>query len=367
MSDTLFQPNWFSKPGDTLYSLMARRGMSLRSLAEKVGCDILTVRGLLAGTIEIDEEIAVRLAGVLGGTPAFWRRRQIAYERALDRAAEAVPKDKGAAWLRKFPKSEMASYGWVAARTRRTDAIRSYLAFFGVNGPEEWEHRYAEFENHIAFRTSPTFDSRIGALSAWLRQAEIQARLLPCASWNTDLLRSQLTELRKLTKNKKPAYFIPRLQEMCAAAGVAVVFVPPPAGCRASGAARFISPDKAMVILSFRYLSDDHLWFTFFHEIGHLILHGRSSTFVDGDGTSQNEREREANDFAAGVLVPCDRRDELAALQPRARSVVRFAVSLGVSPGIVVGQLQHLQVIGHNELNALKRRYARGEIASAFA
>jgi hypothetical protein len=39
-----------------------------------------------------------------------------------------------------------------------------------------------------------------------------------------------------------------------------------------------ISPNKAMVILSFRYLSDDHFWFTFFHEIAHLLLHNASLT-----------------------------------------------------------------------------------------
>ncbi len=129
---------------------------------------------------------------------------------------------------------------------------------------------------------------------------------------------------------------------------------------------RFISPDKAMVIVSFRYLSDDHFWFTFFHEIGHLILH-RASTFVDGEAVLESDRERQANEFAAGVLIPLDRRDELAALSPRTENVVRFAVSIGVSRGIVVGQLQHLGIIGHGKLNSLKRRYKPEEISAAFA
>ena len=38
-----------------------------------------------------------------------------------------------------------------------------------------------------------------------------------------------------------------------------------------------------MIILSFRYLSDDHFWFTFFHEIGHLLLHKEDLTFIDGE------------------------------------------------------------------------------------
>jgi Zn-dependent peptidase ImmA (M78 family) len=114
-------------------------------------------------------------------------------------------------------------------------------------------------------------------------------------------------------------------------------------------------------------LSDDHFWFTFFHEIGHLILHGKWSTFVDVEATSTSDKEIEANTFAAGVLVPGDRHDELVDLRARTENVVRFAISVGVGPGIIVGQLQHLGLIGRHQLNFLKRRYDWDQITSAFA
>ena len=367
MSDELFQPDWFSKPGDTLAALMARRKLTLHAVAEKLKCDTVTVRGLLVGTVSVDEGMAVRLSHSVGGTPSFWRKRQSTYETALARAADAVPKDKGAAWLQKFPLNDIADYGWVNKPQLRADVIKSYLAYFGVTGPHEWERRYTDFRNEVAFKTSPSFESKIGALSAWLRQGEVEAATISCAPWKPTLLRSRLADLRKLTKAKAPAYFIPQLREICAAAGVAVVFVRAPAGCRASGATRFVSSDKAIVIVSFRYLSDDHFWFSFFHEVGHLILHGKWSTFVDADATATSDKEIEANAFAAGVLVPRERHDELVNLRARTENVVRFAVSVGVSPGIVVGQLQHLGVIGRNHLNFLKRRYDWAEITSAFA
>ena len=366
MSDKLFQPDWFSKPGDTLAVLMARRGLPLRALAEKLNCDMVTVRGLLAGTVSVDEGMAVRLSHSVGGTPSFWRKRQSTYETALARAADAVPKDKGTAWLQKFPLNDIAENGWVDRPRNRQDAIRSYLAYFGVTGPHEWERRYTDFLNDVAFKTSPSFESKIGALSAWLRQGEIEAALIPCAPWNPHLLRGRLADLRTLTKAKAPAYFVPRLRAICATAGVAVVFVRAPSGCRASGATCFVSPDKAIVILSFRYLSNDHFWFTFFHEIGHLILHNKSSTYIDADATSTSDKELEANTFAAGVLIPRNRYDELLNLRPQKENVIRFAVSLGVCPGIVVGQMQHLGMIGRNQLNFLKRRYDWDEIARAI-
>jgi hypothetical protein len=122
-----------------------------------------------------------------------------------------------------------------------------------------------------------------------------------------------------------------------------------------------------MVVLSFRYLSEDHFWFTFFHEVGHLLLHGRSFTFVDIDTAATDEREREANAFAATTLVPAARQGDMAMLGARSQHILRFAASIGLSPGIVVGQMQHQGLLGPGNLNFLKRRYTWDDIDAAMA
>ncbi|MFX9089566.1 ImmA/IrrE family metallo-endopeptidase, partial [Acinetobacter baumannii] len=50
-----------------------------------------------------------------------------------------------------------------------------------------------------------------------------------------------------------------------------------------------LTPEKAMVLLSFRHLSDDHFWFTLFHEFAHLLLHN-NQTFIDTDDTEVDQR-----------------------------------------------------------------------------
>jgi Zn-dependent peptidase ImmA (M78 family) len=120
-----------------------------------------------------------------------------------------------------------------------------------------------------------------------------------------------------------------------------------------------------MIVLSFRYLSDDQFWFSFFHEIAHLLLHGIGATFIDGEAAEASEKEGEANAFSAGVLIPAERQEELMSVRGRFRDVIRFAVSIGVSPGIVVGQMQHRKLIGPHQLNGLKRRYDLDEIRAA--
>ena len=167
-----------------------------------------------------------------------------------------------------------------------------------------------------------------------------------------------LPRLRALTRQKDPQVFVPRLRECCAENGVAVSVVRVPTGCRTSGATRFLSTDRALLLLSFRYLTDDHFWFTFFHECGHLLLHGQHELFLEGTATKIAAKEHEANEFAARTLIPVELQSALLALPPDWRQVIRFAKQVGVSPGIVVGQMQHHRKIRRNQLNSLKRRYS---------
>ena len=98
--------------------------------------------------------------------------------------------------------------------------------------------------------------------------------------------------------------FLPQLQALAGAAGVAVVFVPAPPGCRVSGATQWLSPDRALIALSLRHKTSDHLWFTLFHEAGHILKHGKKATFVDGLDAVHEEHETEADRFAADQLIP---------------------------------------------------------------
>ena len=365
MTDGCFQPDWFSRPGDTISALMSRRGLSASGLAEGLGCDRQKVRDILAGMAPIDDDLAGSLTEVVGGTPSFWRKRQATYDGSLSRAADAVPASIAADWLRRIPLTGMAASGWIERPTGRRQALRSCLAYFGVTDPYEWERRYSAVTADVAFRTSPSFETTLGPLSVWLRQAEIEASLMNCAKWDQDSLEASIDDLRKLTLLREPAKFLPKLQAICAAVGVAVVILRAPQGCRASGATRFVSPDRAMVVLSFRHLSEDHFWFTFFHELGHVLLRGRSTTFVDLDSAATDIREREANNFAATTLIPAAHQGQMEALGDRSQRVLRFAVSIGISPGIVVGQMQHQGLLGPSNLNFLKRRFTWDAIDAA--
>jgi plasmid maintenance system antidote protein VapI len=360
-----FTPDWFSRPGDTIAALLARQRGDARTLAAAMGKDKLFVLRLIGGTERIDAAMAAELSRVLGGSASFWDRRQRHFDAALSRIAGTVDQGEARAWVRKLPLKEMQQAGWLG-EVAATTPLKAAMAYFGVANAAEWREQYTEFATRFAYRSSSAFETKVGSLAAWLRQGELEARQVPCSAWQPEAFRRVLADVRGLTRLKEPRAFLAKLRMACASTGVAVVFVRAPSGCRASGATRFIAPDKAMIILSFRHLSDDHFWFSFFHEAGHLLLHGRDATFIDGAAAEETEREKEANAFAAGQLIPAARHEELLELAPRMKEVVRFAVSIGIASGIVVGQLQHQGIIGRNQLNGLKRRYTWEQIRAAL-
>lgn len=367
MAEAAFAPEWFSKPSDTLCSLMKRKGVTANALAESAGWQKSFVAALLSGSEKINDNIAQELARQLGGTPAFWLRRQAQFEEHLTAVSSRVSRQAAVDWLRALPVKEMREQGWLRTTATHDDALRASLAYFDVASPDEWQDRYADFANEFRFKASQSFESKVGALAAWLRQGELQTEFVPTGTWDRERFRRSLIEMRGFSRSKNPDSFIPKLREACSALGVAIAFVKAPQGCRASGASRFVNPSRALMILSFRYLSDDHFWFAFFHEAAHLILHGEGKTFIDGDIAAPSREEEEANAFSASVLVPANRFEEMISLPPRVENIVRFARSIGVSPGIVVGQMQHHKALGPNQMNGLKRRFSWDQITQAAA
>lgn len=347
-----FRPDWASAPGDTIADVLGERGWSLDEFAKRLGHPLEGAADLLGGRASITIRTARDLQRVLGGSVEFWMARDAQFREDVARL-QAADRE----WLRELPLNDMIRFGWLHPVPHPSEEVQSCLGFFAVPSVAVWRQLYESLQTQAAFRTSPTYDSRPAAVAAWLRQGEIESTRTNCAPWNPDLLRDALVQIREFTFEKDPNRFLPALKHVCAAAGVAVAIVRAPQGCRASGATRFLSPQKALLLLSFRYLSDDQFWFTFFHEAGHLLLHGQESVFLEGLDNQSGAQEQEANEFAERVLIPEKFRNEFLSVSRDTRAILRFAKRIGIAPGIVVGQMQHYQRIPRNHFNGLKRRF----------
>jgi HTH-type transcriptional regulator / antitoxin HigA len=340
-------------PGETLRELLEEQGISQRDLARRTELSPKHVNKLLQGLVPLSADVAMRLERVTGTPARIWNGLEADYRSDLERIRSQRELSADVMWLQDFPVTELVKRDILPEEpTDKTSRLEQMLAFFGVASVGAWQEVYADLA--CAFRTTKAYEAEPGALAAWLRLGEIAARDIYCEPYDHKRLAEALPSLRALTKESAEV-FIETMRAICAACGVAVVFVPELPRSRASGVARWLTPAKALIQLSFRYRTDDHLWFTFFHEIAHVLRHGKTDVWIEATSSPDNPREAEADSFARDILIPRGEAKELPSLRTL-DDVRRFADRVGTAPGIVVGRLQHDELWRYSQGNDLKRQ-----------
>lgn len=359
-----YQPAEVSPPGGTLAELIEERGIAQAELARRMGRPINAINEMILGSKEITEDTALELERVLGTPAHFWLNRESRYREFLARQRDAARAVDRIEWLDKLPLKQLQALGVLPAgrltATFKAALIEPALRFFGVASPEGWQVQYGRV--HAAFRrANPARQTDNAAITAWLRLGEIdaaeKAEALPAFD-AARLLRS-VQDMRALTT--QPAHEIgSALTAACAEAGVLLLFVAPLAGTHVSGVARWLG-ERPLIQMSLLGKWNDVFWFSFFHEVAHILKHPKRAVFLDdaSSGAVVNSKEEiEANQFAADVLIPPVDRKRLEQLALTSESVRALASDLQIHPGLVVGALQHVGRVSYaSPLTKLKERY----------
>lgn len=353
--DLSFSPDWAVPPGETLQELLDDLDMSQAELAARLDRPKKLVNEIIQGKTAITADTAIQLERVLGLKARFWLNLEQNYREALARQRDRQVLGDEIDWLKSIPLRDLVKRQWIPRLKDPVDQLRSVLDFFGCASPAAVETYCHGLQ--VAFRMSTKDKSDPIATAAWLRRGEIEAHQSECQPYDKGRFKEAVDRIRSLT-NRPPEEFYPEAQQLCADAGVAFVIVPGVTGSRVNGAARWLSKEKAMIQLSLRYSWSDIFWFSFYHEAGHILLHSKKKTVFLDEGYGEDADEQQANRFAAESLIPTEAWNHFS---ERWRfdhdAVLRFAAELGIHPGIVVGRLQHEQLIRHNFLNGLRTRF----------
>lgn len=350
-----FQPDYAVSPGEILSVELELRGMTQQELAKRTGITPKHIISILKAKSAITPETAIKLERALGMPVEYWLNLEAHYQEILARLAEEEQLERDLDWLKRIPINEMAKMNWIDKIKDKKSQLVEVLRFFGIANVEQWDEMWPNLS--VAYRQNQTHAIFPEAVSAWLRQGELKASDIACKPYNKSEFRKALDEIRGLT-DKDPSQFVPLMQELCSKAGVAVVFVPALPKTGVSGATRWLNKDKAIIQLSLRYKTDDHLWFTFFHEAGHILLHGKKELFLEIANGLDQGKEQQANAFAEQELIPAKAFSNFINGRDFSKvSISTFAQSVGIAPGIVVGQLQHKKLLNVSFCNELKQRF----------
>ncbi|MFZ0481964.1 MAG: helix-turn-helix domain-containing protein [Desulfobacterales bacterium] len=346
-----FEPDYAISPGETLKEVMESLNMSQKELAIRTGLTVQSLNRIFKGDQPISYETANKLELATGVPARMWNNLEAQYREQLAKAKERKQLETDLDWLKTIPTQELIQRKAIEPQKENVLLLRETLKFYGLSSVSAWKYIWAK--PAVAARRSLCFETCPGPASAWIRLGEIQAYRIDCLPFDKNIFTRALEKIRLLTV-KNPEEFIPETIQFCADSGVALALVPEMKKVPWNGATKWLSASKAMILLNLRGKMEDHFWFSFFHEAGHVLYDSKKDLYIN-DGNLDDPREHEANEFAADILIPRDRDPEIASSKTKA-DIIRLANELKISPGIVAGRFQHLTQ-KWSYFNGLKRKF----------
>jgi len=353
-----FEPDYAHPPGETVRQTLDAMGMSQAEFARRADLSTKHVNQIVQGDAPITPDTALALERITRLRAAIWNGLEANYQ-VISRLAISRRSltEEDLAWVRAMPVRELTQRGFLPDSKDPATRFEHLLRFFRVANRRAWEAVWLDPD--ASFRRSSAFDAKPEAVATWLRLAELKAAQVDCAPFDKAAFREATDEIRRWIERPVSPKLIGQIAELLARAGVAFVLVRGIEGSRASGVTRWMSATKAYIAMSLRYKRDDHFWFTLFHELAHVLLHGKRRMFVEFDkgmnvGLAAKVAEAEADRFAADALIPRAYVPRLRALgSPNKNELNILAREIHVPPGVLVGRMQREELIpwsAHNDL-----------------
>ncbi len=333
-------------PGETLQEKLDELKMGPKAFAIRTDKPEKTIIAILKGESSITPEMAVKFENVLQIPAHFWLNIQRTYDEFIAREERNELLKGSNEWTRQFPVADMIKKGWLPGRTSMLEKTSELLLFFGISNHRAWENYYLNQHLKVDFRISLAHTKAPYAISAWLRKGELQASGLKAKEYSESKFKAALVDIKSLMADH-PQDFFKKLQAICLESGVKVVPTPCLPKAPSCGATRWIN-DNPLIQLSDRYKRNDGFWFTFFHEAGHIILHGKKEIFLEKIEYSEmdTEKEEEADKFARYWTVSQKELDEILENQELNDTLIlHFSKKFNTHPAIIIGALQHDKLI----------------------
>lgn len=352
-----YEPDYAVHPGEYLEEVLDAKEIKKSELADRMGLSAKHLSQIINKQALITSDIALKLERILGVSANIWNNINADYALYRARKEESENLNKVLTWVNNFPVKDLKKLGFLPDTTDKKIIAKSLLYFFQIPDTDMFKDYYQK-AFAANFRKSKAFSDNMYHILSWMRAGEILAESLETTSFQKNIFKENLVRIRNLTL-KSPEKFEPDMKKLCAESGVALVFLPEFDKTHLSGVTHWISQDKALIIMSLRYKTNDHFWFTFFHEAAHILLHGKKQTFIDEIKINDSdEQEGEANRFARNILIPDN---EYKKFKEKGffdvTDIVQFADNIAIHPGIVVGCLQHDGKIKYSFHNHLKDKF----------
>lgn len=303
MTTSRFIPARAFHPGVTLAEKLSEIGMSIKEFALRASKPEKTIHAVIKGESSITSDMAVSFESVTNIPAHFWLNKQRNYDEYTARLRRQATLEDACAWAKAFPYDHMVKLGWIKPAKTGMEKANALLSYFQISSAKAWEDYYLNQKLKVAFRISLANTKDPYALSAWLRKGELDAASFEVPSYSESRLKANIHLLKRIMA-EHPSDFAERAREVCAEAGVKLIYTQTIPKAPVSGCTRWINRHPCIQV-SENQKQYDTYWFTLLHELGHVILHGKKDIFLEGDHQTEEERnkEKEANAFASDIIA----------------------------------------------------------------
>lgn len=278
---------------------------------------------------------------------SYWINLEANYQETLARIKSAQDIQNDYPILDSIPYVDMARNNWVPKTSKKDEKVMNTRKFFNVALLHSIPTTITG-----AFKKSDGKTVSSYAVAAWLRKGQIDAEKIKCEKFNKKELKSLIPFFRTLTL-KEPEAFYETLVEKCRQCGVSLVITPLIPKILINGATQWLNSEKVLIQLSIRGKRLDRFWFTFFHELAHILNHGKKEihiNFYEKEDTIEDEDDF----FASEWIIPEKEYKKFTSQNMISKlSIINFAKSIGIHPCMIVGRLQHDEYIGYNQYTEL--------------
>ncbi|GJQ32313.1 MAG: XRE family transcriptional regulator [Ignavibacteriaceae bacterium] len=298
-----YDPPFAFHPGVFLAEKLEEMKMSNKEFALRTNKPEKTITAIIKGESSITPDMAVVFETALGIPAYMWLKYQSIYDEFKARERKEELLKESIPWMKRFPVAEMINKGWLPEAKTPEEKTKALLQFFGIASYAAWEDYYLNQKLKTVFSISLFGMEKLEPISVWLRRGELEASEIEVPEFSASKLKTTLSVIKRLPNTSNGD--ISGLKELLAKSGVKIVLTPVINKIPLTGATRWLAGETPLIQLSDKIKSNEQFQLTLFHQIGHILLHGKKDIFLNGINYPGLvlSKEREAETFASKWIL----------------------------------------------------------------
>ena len=326
-------------PGETLKEILEDRQMSQKELAIRTDVTEPHVSSIVNCQKAISVSYAKKLEYALGIDASFWVNLQANYDKELADFEEINGiSDRELEILKRLDSivKHLKTIGLLEPETRGPMLVINLRKLLNISSLI----RIPEVSQTGAYRLATATNVDPYVLFTWLRMCDLIVEEQETEQGlDIDRLKDKIPLIKELMF-EDVADVQSRLKTYLAECGIKFSIVKNFRGAPVQGVIKKNDDGILNLLMTTRRKFADIFWFTFFHEIGHIINGDIEDKLVDYD-FAKGEAEDKADEFAANTLIdPADYAGFVAKRDFTLPSIKRFSVELNIPTYILIGRLQ---------------------------